>query len=43
MFGVTLGCFNKLEEVYKFVFQTKNTVTMATENIEKTLDKKTYV
>ena len=26
MFGVTLGSYNRFEEVYKFIMRTKNTV-----------------
>jgi len=43
MFGVTLGSYNRLEEVYKFVFQTKNTMTAVTDNLKTQLNKDTYV
>ena len=31
MFGVTLGTYNRFEELYKFIMRTKNTVTKVTE------------
>jgi hypothetical protein len=43
MFGLTLGSYNKLEEVYKFVFQTKNTMTKLSEGIATSLMKETYI
>ena len=33
MFGVTLGTYNKFEELYKFLMRTKNTVTSVADNL----------
>lgn len=33
-FGVTLGCHNRFEEVYKFIMRTKNTVTEVGEKLQ---------
>jgi|DEB0MinimDraft_12_1074336.scaffolds.fasta_scaffold29422_1 hypothetical protein len=43
MFGLTLGSYNRLEEVYKFVFQTKNTITLASESAVTSIKKETYI
>ena len=34
MFGVTLGCYNKFEELYKFVMRTKYTMMGIKERLE---------
>jgi hypothetical protein len=33
MFGVTLGTYNKFEELYKFLMRTKNTMTHVKDNL----------
>jgi len=43
MFGLTLGSYNKLEEVYKFVLQTKNTIKAVSEGVATSLMKETYI
>jgi len=43
MFGITFGSYNKLEEVYKFVNRTKNTVTDAGKGMAKQLDEESYI
>ena len=32
-FGITLGVFNRFEELYKFIMRTKNTMTSVSERI----------
>jgi hypothetical protein len=32
-FGITLATYNKLEEVYKFVMRTKNTISDANKDM----------
>jgi hypothetical protein len=34
MFGLTLGTYNRFEELYKFGMRTKNTMTTVKEMIE---------
>lgn len=34
MFGVTLGTYNRFEELYKFIMRTSNTITSVKETIE---------
>ena len=43
MFGVTLGTYNRFEELYKFLMRTKNTVTNVTENLAQQVSDKKYV
>ena len=43
MFGVTIGSYNRFEEVYKLLMRTKNTVVGVTENVKTALDKETYI
>jgi hypothetical protein len=43
MFGVTIGSYNKFEEVYKFLMRTKNTVLKVTDNVKNALDEETYI
>lgn len=38
MFGVTLGVFNKFEELYNFANRTKNTMTGVKEKLESEID-----
>jgi len=33
MFGVTLGSYNRFEELYKFAMRTKNTMTNVKDNL----------
>ena len=42
-FGVTLGVYNSLEELYKFAIQSKNTVTRALEHVQSTLNDDEYL
>ena len=43
MFGVTLGSYNKFEEIYKIAMRTKNTMTHIGENVANQLNKDTYI
>ena len=37
-FGITFGSYNRLEEVYKFVNRTKNTMMDASTNMKEQID-----
>ena len=43
MFGVTLGTYNKFEELYKFLMRTKNTFTSVGDNIKNQMNEETYI
>lgn len=43
VFGVTLGIYNSIEELYKFGIQSKNTVQRALEHVQSTLKDDEYI
>ena len=43
MFGVTLGTYNKFEEIYKFAHRTMNTAQGCVSNLKEQLDEETYI
>ena len=43
MFGVTLGTYNKFEEIYKFAHRTLNTAQGCASNLKEQLDEDKYI
>lgn len=43
MFGVTLGSYNKFEEVYKFIMRTKNTVVKVSDTMTSQIKDEDYM
>lgn len=43
MFGLTLGSYNKFEELYKFGMRTNNTIKRATEELAGAISQEQYV
>lgn len=43
MFGLTLGTYNRFEELYKFGFRTKNTIMSVKEMVESQIKDDKYI
>lgn len=43
MFGVTVGTYNRLEEVYMFAMRTKNTMENVKDRLAKQIDEEQYI
>jgi len=43
MFGVTLGTYNKFDELYKFIMRTKNTMTEVKNQLASQFNDEAYV
>jgi predicted ATP-binding protein involved in virulence len=43
MFGVTLGSYNKFEELYKFIMRTKNTMLKVKDTMASQIKDEAYV
>mmetsp|Transcript_8327 Transcript_8327/g.13927 ORF Transcript_8327/g.13927 Transcript_8327/m.13927 type:complete len:183 (-) Transcript_8327:602-1150(-) len=42
-FGVTVGTYNRFEELYKFIMRTKNTVTQVTSQLQSEMKDEQYL
>lgn len=43
MFGVTIGTYNRFEELYMFAMRTKNTMENVKERLAKQIDEEQYI
>jgi hypothetical protein len=43
MFGITLGSYNKFEELYKFGMRTKNTMQKVSEELAGVVSQEKYI